>query len=555
MRLWRLSALPASLPRFAVVALGLGAAVLTPSVTGCSGADAEAGSQDEAVTTNVVANKDAFFTPETMYFVRIKGWDESRMAPSAFNSEQSTRGSELFIYKTKADSARHCPDAEVGDQQLVYKTKAFTVRTSGNMTNGTPKSSYKLSLEDDDDRLFKMKSLNLKSMWNDVSQMREAVAWDLFAKAAVPAPRHVYAKFCINNRYYGLYSLIEQVDKPFLKDHFGKNDEGNLYKAYWEDIGPATLEHRKDASGDDSGKQYFRSSTIDNRTHQLKTNDKDSDPAEKKSYDDLAAFVRVLNGVGLPASAGQGDARFNSPEYKAALDGIFDTKAFLRWASVNMLLGAWDNYWATPANYYLYNSGFKGAQGEFVGKPYFHWVPWDYDNALGIDRFRTEWQYADLLDWEKSTRNYNGGSRTSKTPLITNMLKNDAYVAYYLDHLEWMVDTYLNDMWITGQLGDDNLGTGIWGRVRRAAFLEANSAREAAHTGRQFTNDQVYWNGIVGNELDFNGAHILGIKHFVRMRHDSAKEQLARLRRKYPQGSSGATFPPTADELPRPPQP
>ena len=34
-----------------------------------------------------------------------------------------------------------------------------------------------------------------------------------------------------------------------------------------------------------------------------------------------------------------------------------NVRAFLRWAGVNVLLGSWDNYFATPANYYLYNSG------------------------------------------------------------------------------------------------------------------------------------------------------------------------------------------------------
>ena len=71
-------------------------------------------------------------------------------------------------------------------------------------------------------------------------------AYALFQEAGVDAPRHTYAKFCINDKYYGLYSMIENVEKGFLKDHFGDNDNGNLYKAYWtaNDIGPATLAYR-----------------------------------------------------------------------------------------------------------------------------------------------------------------------------------------------------------------------------------------------------------------------------------------------------------------------
>ena len=48
--------------------------------------------------------------------------------------------------------------------------------------------------------------------------------------------RHTYAKLAFDATYYGLFSVIEQVDKKFLKDHFGANDRGNLYKAYCGDV-------------------------------------------------------------------------------------------------------------------------------------------------------------------------------------------------------------------------------------------------------------------------------------------------------------------------------
>ena len=65
--------------------------------------------------------------------------------------------------------------------------------------------------------------INLKAMYNDPSQMREALAWRLFGIAGIPAPRHTYAKLAFANTYRGLFSVIEHVDKKFLRDHFGKN--------------------------------------------------------------------------------------------------------------------------------------------------------------------------------------------------------------------------------------------------------------------------------------------------------------------------------------------
>jgi len=311
-----------------------------------------------------------FWGDGTMYFVRIASWDPSRMTPDRLADEVSVPGSEIRIYRLDPNDPKHCPDADVGANDLVFSTRDFTVRTSGNLTNGTPKSSYKIGFEGD--RLYDMRSLNLKSMWNDVSQMREGLVWSLMREAGVPAPRHTYARLCINDRYYGVYSLIEQVDKALLKDHFGKkNDGGNLYKAYWADIGPATLDYRRGADGDDSGRQYFTAADPDGRTYQLKSNDSADDDPALQSYDDLAALIRTVNGVALPG----GDEKFATDAYRASMESVFNVKAFLRWASVNTLIGAWDNYWRTPANYYLYDSGKKDVDAGFMASPFFTWIP------------------------------------------------------------------------------------------------------------------------------------------------------------------------------------
>jgi Spore coat assembly protein len=127
-------------------------------------------------------------------------------------------------------------------------------------------------------------------------------------------------------------------------------------------------------------------------TYRLKTNEDDRDAS---TYDDLAQFIRTINGMAL----GDGDGRFDTDAFRESVDGIMNAPAFLRWAAVNVLLGSWDNYYATPSNYYLYNSGRLGAEDDFMRSPYFTFIPWDYDNCLGLDYFGTKWQYTDILDW------------------------------------------------------------------------------------------------------------------------------------------------------------
>jgi len=534
-----------TIERFAVLLT-----VLLTTLSACGSSEPSsgvpAGPLGKADSNSSGISKAEFFAPNTFYFIRIKGWDPARMSPASLAEALEIEGAELSVYRSNARSPAHCPEAEVNDADLVYESGDFSLRTSGNFTNGMPKSSYKIKFTEKKSRLFKMKALNLKSMWNDVSQMREALAWTLFQRAGVIAPRQTYAKFCINGRYYGLYSMIEQVDKSMLEDHLDKNDKGNLYKAYWADIGPANLTHRVAEDGDDSGRQYYTSPDMDERTYQLKTNeDSDDDPAHQ-TYDDLAQLIRTIDGVGIPES---GDARFNSDAFHAAVERVLDVKGFLRWASLNMLLGAWDNYYATPANYYLYNSGKQGGRKDFMEQPYFHLIPWDYDHSMGIDYFHIAWQANDIVDWEQGTVGYYPEGKTSQLPLITHLLKNRKFLAYYLDHMEYLLDSYFNESWFMEQIGEAGSG-GLWDRVSQAAFLEADGPRVPAHTGRQFTNDQVYWNGFQHHELSQDARHTHGILHYVRMRHDSARTQLETWRETVPAGSSGITFPEARTPLP-----
>jgi spore coat protein CotH len=301
-------------------------------------------------------------------------------------------GARLDVWNT--DPADRLRVPAPGGEGILFSTTAFALKNSGNRTLRARKPSWRIILDaaENGNRLAGMTRINLKAMYNDPSQMREALAWRLFRLAGIPAPRHTYAKLAFGTTYRGLFSVIEHIDKKFLRDHFGKNYRGNLYKTGYRDIGGAHLEYRTGRDGDDSGRQYFIPGSVE-RTYRLQTN---KNNPEVGTYDDLASFIRTINGIGLPG----GEERFDTDAFRESVDGIMNVTAFLRWAAVNMLLGSWDNYYASASNYYLYNSGHRGEADDFVSSPYFHFIPWDYDNCLGIDYSGTQWQYADILDWQ-----------------------------------------------------------------------------------------------------------------------------------------------------------
>src|SRR5215211_2692459 len=357
---------------------------------------------------------------------------------------------------------------------VAYQTGTFSLVNSGNRTLRAPKRSWKVDLEPDGgaERLAGMTTVNLKAMYNDPSQLREALAWRLFSRAGVPASRHTYAKLGLNATYMGLFSVIEQVDKRYLKDRFGDNDEGNLYKAACGQLGCATLERRVGPDGHDDGRQYIAGHR-DDQTYRLMTNR--DDPAAN-TYEDLARLIRVVDGAGLDGD----EARFEGTAFRQSVEDVLNVRAFLRWAGVNVLIGSWDNYFATPSNYFLYNSGRRGDERGFMASPYFTFIPWDYDNSFGIDFFDTRWQDTDLVDWAANTGNYgrrNSGGRRSRIPLVQHLLRNRDLLRYYLDHVEFLLDTEVNPDAVAAVIGAG--GGGLWGRVARSAYLE--SARVAVH--------------------------------------------------------------------------
>lgn len=476
------------------------------------------------------------FFARPMYAVQVDGWPPDLVYPPKALEEDvaAPPGARLRMWEIPVGEARRVPPVGA----TVLDTGSFSLRNSGNRTLMAPKRSWKASVEHD--VFAEMDTLNLKSMYNDASQMREALAWGLFDEAHVPAPRHTYARLVINGRFLGLFSVIEQVDKPFLSERFEGKPMGNLYKVYVGALGPGTLEHRVGPGGDDGGKQYQTPGGGDDQTYRL---DKSySDRPDAKSYEDLAQLVRVINGVGLAG----GPEKFATDQFAESVHGVLAVEPFLRWAGLNVLMGAWDNYFATPANYFLYNATRSPGSDDVVGEPYFSFIPWDYDNTFGIDYFGAPiWQYVDLLDWPASTGAYSAANhhpgRQSRIPLVQNLLANTQFRRYYLDHIEHLLDSAVNPEDIAARIG---LGAhpALWGRVSPGAYLESDTPYGPPFTGRQFTNHEVYLGGFVQQELRHGNAFLYGIANYVRMRYDSAREQLTALRKQDPAGSSGARF-------------
>jgi len=78
-----------------------------------------------------------------------------------------------------------------------------------------------------------LKQLNLKNNYSDTSMLREKVATDVFRDSGLAASHTafytVYIDYGNGPEYFGLYTMVEEVDDTVIATQFD-NDKGNLYK-------------------------------------------------------------------------------------------------------------------------------------------------------------------------------------------------------------------------------------------------------------------------------------------------------------------------------------
>ncbi|GAA1352536.1 hypothetical protein [Streptomyces beijiangensis] len=147
------------------------------------------------------------------------------------------------------------------------------------------------------------------------------------------------------NRLEGAVLIARNVREKAVGD--GAGGGGQEAVQYFLLGGRGKPKHGEEAVADHrvvrvvGGRQYFTVGSLeDDRTYRLKTNE---DNPAASGYDDLATLVRTVNGVQLAG----GDDRFASDAFRDAAEQVLNVPAFLRWAGAKVLLGSWDNYFAT----------------------------------------------------------------------------------------------------------------------------------------------------------------------------------------------------------------
>ena len=215
---------------------------------------------------------------------------------------------------------------------------------------GIEKYSFKLDFDQYEDeypaisnqRFYGFKQLNLKNNFGDASFMREKVASDLFRDFGIPSPEvafcEVYVDFGAGPVYFGLYSLVEEVDDTVIQSQFS-NGDGNLYKP-------------------DGDAASFAEGTYNTSEMEKKNN------VDLADYSDVEQLYNILH---------LSERLTDQSHWNDSLEGVLDVPMFLKWLAANTIMQNWDTYGRMTHNYYLYNNPENNL---------LTWIPWDNNEAL-----------------------------------------------------------------------------------------------------------------------------------------------------------------------------
>ncbi len=92
---------------------------------------------------------------------------------------------------------------------------------------------FKFDFVEKSRRLAGLKKLNLHSMSQDATLMRETLGYRAFRESGIPAPRSAHAAVYVNGEYKGVFASTENIDGVFVKERWGKGEDGLLYKEVW----------------------------------------------------------------------------------------------------------------------------------------------------------------------------------------------------------------------------------------------------------------------------------------------------------------------------------
>lgn len=321
------------------------------------------------------------------------------MASITFTKDGETTVVDSVGLRLKGNTSRRRPEGRSGEIHVRNNTDWHHAHFGVNLLK---------YVDDDAHTIQGIRKLHLKWFKDDPAYVREIFCYELFKRAGVwTAARDNYCRLWIHvegdsqEAYYGVYELLEPIDKRYLKDRKDRFGSSNGY--LWKCRNAAAGLNNPD------GDIWYDDDSDDRHAYTLETQTEEFDSARVQLID----FMNKLNSL-------------NDNDFYTWIQEVTDIDLLLKTYAVNVAVGMWDDYWNNANNYYIYFNA-KGVSGYK-----FFFIPYDYDNTLGTSL------RCGVQDDAGRQNPLNWGNDNNR--LIARILKYNDFKDKYVAYLKELID-------------------------------------------------------------------------------------------------------------------
>ena len=243
-------------------------------------------------------------------------------------------------------------------------------------------------------------TLKLANGFKDPSFVRETLSYEI-ARNYFPASLANYANVYINGTHLGLYTSVQDVDKFFMRTHFG-SDENTRVKG--ESSGPSGGVWKY--YGQDSSSYYSKYAM-----------------ESEFGWQNLIWFLDTLN------------------NHNESVEQVLNIDRHLWFLAFSNLLVNLDGPINNPQNYYI----FKDDAGRF--NP----IPWDLNECFGV--FRMHQTLGNLNTTQLQQLSPFANLNASDFPIISKILTNNTFRNMYVAHMKTIIEeNFSNNLYLTRAL-------------------------------------------------------------------------------------------------------
>ncbi|KAG0272915.1 hypothetical protein BGZ95_011288 [Linnemannia exigua] len=260
-------------------------------------------------------------------------------------------------------SSKDKPDIRVTfrwiDHNEIYTQHNISFMNSGKSSMEHRKQSWRFDFDTDyKQNFFSRPHIKLRSGASDPTMLRERTYIDLLNSAGIPTQQWQYVRLFVNSQPYGLFLMVDDIRKSFIKQTIHGGDPS---------IVRGSMVQMNAPGGNIEADLIYRGPTSANYREGYDMINIGNNPITNP-FQQLIAFMKDLQDFN-PATTPNPIAYWN--------DTRLDLDGFLRCMALEYLTGAFDNYWRSGSNYFMYFNPTLGAQGKW------QWIPTDFDGTLG----------------------------------------------------------------------------------------------------------------------------------------------------------------------------